>query len=106
MTFAERLVRDWYAPSLTPLTTALAPIAPLFRVVSAARRGLYRAGALRSDHLPVPVVVIGNITVGGSGKTPLVDRARRGTRCARLAPRTRQPRLWGGKFLATCRDRR
>ena len=71
MTFAERLVRDWYAPRLTPLTTALAPIAPLFRAVTAARRGLYRAGALRSDRLPVPVVVIGNITVGGSGKTPL-----------------------------------
>jgi tetraacyldisaccharide 4'-kinase len=71
MTFAERLVLDWYAPGLTPLTTVLAPIAPVFRAVAAARRGLYRVGALRSDRLPVPVVVIGNITVGGSGKTPL-----------------------------------
>jgi tetraacyldisaccharide 4'-kinase len=71
MTFADRLVLDWYAPRLTPLTAVLAPIAPLFRAVSAARRGLYRAGVLKSDRLPVPVVVIGNITVGGSGKTPL-----------------------------------
>ena len=71
MTFADRLVLDWYAPRLTPLTAALAPIAPLFRAVTVARRGLYRAGVLKSDRLPVPVVVIGNISVGGSGKTPL-----------------------------------
>jgi tetraacyldisaccharide 4'-kinase len=71
MTFADRLVRDWYAPRLTPLTAVLAPIAPLFRAIAAARRALYRAGLLKSDYLPVPCVVIGNITVGGSGKTPL-----------------------------------
>lgn len=36
------------------------------------RRGLYRIGLLRSERMPVPVVIVGNITVGGSGKTPLV----------------------------------
>ena len=36
------------------------------------RRQLYRIGILRQHSLPVPVVVIGNISVGGTGKTPLI----------------------------------
>jgi tetraacyldisaccharide 4'-kinase len=71
MTLADHLVAAWYAPRLTPLTTVLAPLAMLFRGVVALRRVLYRTGLLRSERLPVPVVVVGNITVGGSGKTPL-----------------------------------
>ena len=72
MTFADRLVAAWYAPRLTALTLLLAPLAPLFGLAVAARRRLYRRGLLRTPRLPVPVVVVGNITVGGAGKTPLV----------------------------------
>lgn len=36
------------------------------------RRFLYRIGVLKKTRLPVPVIVVGNITVGGTGKTPLV----------------------------------
>jgi tetraacyldisaccharide 4'-kinase len=36
------------------------------------RRFLYRIGVLKKTKLPVPVIIVGNITVGGTGKTPLV----------------------------------
>jgi tetraacyldisaccharide 4'-kinase len=49
----------------------LLPLAYLYQTVSVARRRLYRAGWLASERLPVPVVVVGNISVGGVGKTPL-----------------------------------
>ena len=48
------------------------PFAWLFFLLSGVRRILYRFGIFRSWRLPVPVVVVGNITVGGAGKTPLI----------------------------------
>jgi tetraacyldisaccharide 4'-kinase len=50
----------------------LIPLSLLFGVLSGLRRYCYRAGLFRSEKLPVPVVVVGNISVGGTGKTPLV----------------------------------
>jgi tetraacyldisaccharide 4'-kinase len=66
------LVADWYSPRPSTLTAALRPLSLAFGTAVALRRALYRAGLKRSVALPVPVVVVGNITVGGSGKTPLV----------------------------------
>jgi tetraacyldisaccharide 4'-kinase len=66
------LVRAWYAPRPTPLAQALRPLSWTFGALARARRALYGKGVLRSTRLPVPVVVVGNITVGGTGKTPLV----------------------------------
>lgn len=53
-----------------PLAWALLPAAGLFYLLATLRRLSYRSGLLRSTRLPVPVVVIGNIFVGGTGKTP------------------------------------
>ncbi len=48
------------------------PLSLLFRLVVAVRRFGYRKGWFKSVRLPVPVVVVGNIFVGGTGKTPVV----------------------------------
>jgi tetraacyldisaccharide 4'-kinase len=50
----------------------LAPLGWLFALVAVVRRALYRGGILRVRRASCPVVVVGNITVGGTGKTPLV----------------------------------
>ena len=49
----------------------LAPLSALFWVIQVLRRQLYRIGWLSSHRMPVPVVVVGNLTAGGAGKTPL-----------------------------------
>ncbi len=67
---ARRLQRRWYAERPAPLV--LLPLAGAFGVLTALRRVAFGRGWLRSHRLPVPVVVVGNITVGGTGKTPLV----------------------------------
>ena len=67
------LVAAWYRPRLTALTLVLTPLSLLFAAASAIRRALYAAGMIRTHRLRVPVIVVGNITAGGSGKTPLVE---------------------------------
>lgn len=55
-----------------PVALLLLPLSWLFRLISWLRRAAYRLDLLSSRRLPVPVIVVGNITVGGTGKTPLV----------------------------------
>lgn len=51
---------------------ALLPLSALFYCITALRRTLYRQGILVAQPAPLPVVVVGNINIGGTGKTPLV----------------------------------
>lgn len=59
----------WYGEASIPLAARL--LEPLYAGAIALRRGLYRRGWLRRQQVPVPVVVVGNVTAGGTGKTPL-----------------------------------
>jgi tetraacyldisaccharide 4'-kinase len=69
-----------------PLACALWPLSQLFRAISALRARLYRAGALHSQRLPVPVLVVGNIFIGGTGKTPLTIWLAEALRAAGFKP--------------------
>lgn len=66
----ERLQRAWLRRGA--LACLLWPLSLLFGALAALRRGAYRAGLLRSDRIGVPVIVVGGVVVGGSGKTPVV----------------------------------
>lgn len=69
--FIERtLTRAWLTKGW--LAKLLWPISLIFGLISASRRRLFTAGVFEQTRLPVPVVVVGNIYVGGTGKTPLV----------------------------------
>jgi tetraacyldisaccharide 4'-kinase len=64
------LNRIWYEGRNPPWW--LRPWSGAYRLIFAARRGLFRHGWYRSIRVTKPVIVVGNLTVGGTGKTPLV----------------------------------
>ncbi len=66
----RRWLSIWYEGAPAPFWAG--PAARLYGWVSAARRALYRFGWLPRCRASVPVIVVGNISVGGTGKTPLV----------------------------------
>ncbi|MBW8904702.1 MAG: tetraacyldisaccharide 4'-kinase [Betaproteobacteria bacterium] len=63
-------MRHWYRRGL--LAWLLWPLSVVFRFLVALRRLLYWLRVLPSAHPGVPVIVVGNLVAGGSGKTPLV----------------------------------
>jgi len=65
----SKLEAMWYGGERSPW---LAPLSFLYGAVMSLRGFLYRIGLRHRARMPVPVVVVGNLTVGGTGKTPLV----------------------------------
>jgi tetraacyldisaccharide 4'-kinase len=67
---AASIERSWYSDS--SLTPWLRPLSVVFGSIAATRRRAFRARWFRQQRIGAPVVVVGNITVGGTGKTPVV----------------------------------
>lgn len=79
----------WYAPGAAARTAraALLPLSWAFGAVAGARNALYDRGLLRARPLALPAISVGNLSVGGTGKTPVAawlagELARRGRRPA------------------------
>ena len=84
---------------------AARPLAALYRGVSAARAALYRGGARRVERLGRPVVSVGNLTVGGTGKTPVTAWLARELAAAGFAPAILSRGYGGEKPAGYTRDR-
>jgi len=67
---ADFITQSWYQSS--PWLYLLFPFFLLYAFVIFCRKSLYRLKLLSSFRAPIPVVIVGNITVGGTGKSPLV----------------------------------
>ena len=70
MAFTDRLLDAWYNGH--PALALLRPLEALYRRVVDGKRARFVAGQGSIYRAPVPVIVVGNITVGGTGKTPLI----------------------------------
>ena len=70
MATSTRRTVPWDRPLLA---ACLAPLGLVYRFVMFCRRRLYAMGVLTSHDLGVPVLSVGNLTVGGTGKSPMID---------------------------------
>lgn len=70
MAFRDNLLKSWQRANA--LTLILWPLSLVYRAIFFIRKKSYQCGLLASYKAPVPIMIVGNLTVGGTGKTPLV----------------------------------
>lgn len=67
------ITRIWYNKKIKIFYyIILSPFEFIFKIIVLIRKNLYKYNILKSHKFNIPVIVVGNITVGGTGKTPLV----------------------------------
>ncbi len=64
--------QGWWLWTINPLSLMLTPLSLSFQLIASIRRLGFRLGLLKTRKLPVTTLVVGNITLGGNGKTPVV----------------------------------
>jgi tetraacyldisaccharide 4'-kinase len=96
----DRLQRAWLRRGA--LACLLWPLSLVFGALAALRRGAYRAGLLERQRVAVPVIVVGSVVVGGSGKTPVVMALVEHLRSRGLAPGVVSRGY--GRSLQDCRE--
>lgn len=67
---SQWLINSWYQRQ--PVRWLLWPLSLIYLLVVKLRKALYQRDIFKQGHLPVPVIIVGNITIGGTGKTPFV----------------------------------
>lgn len=73
MAMTTWLEKQWWLKRDTIASTLLSPVSALYGSVTHWRRRAYSTGRLRRTHPGVPVIAVGNLVVGGGGKTPVVQ---------------------------------
>ncbi|MGI9311662.1 MAG: tetraacyldisaccharide 4'-kinase [bacterium] len=99
-TLSRAIQRGWERPRW--LNHLLYPLALGYGALMRLRRLAYRAGVLARDRLPLPLIVVGNLSIGGVGKTPLVielveQLKARGVRCGVISRGYRARRADGDR---------
>ena len=70
MSLSDQLQKHWHR--VDAVSILLLPLSLIYWLAIGARRWAYAVGVFKVHRFPVPVVVVGNLTVGGTGKTPFV----------------------------------
>ncbi len=73
MSIQSWLESRWWRKNTDLVSVALAPLAAAYGIVGRARGAAYRRGWRKQEHVGVPVIAVGNLVVGGAGKTPAVQ---------------------------------